>query len=53
MTRDPIVEEVRATKERLAAQFAHDVKAILADARRKQAAHGQFLVRLKPKKRVA
>jgi hypothetical protein len=37
MTPDPIVEEVRAIRERLAAMFDFDIGRIIADARRRQA----------------
>ena len=34
--RDPIVEEVREVKRRLAEQFDYDVRAMLKDAQKKQ-----------------
>ena len=36
MINDPIVEEVRRTKEKLAAKFNYDIDAIFADAMRRQ-----------------
>lgn len=42
MTRDPIVEEVRAVREQLAAKFDFDIRKIIADARKRQA---EFKVR--------
>ncbi len=36
MKNDPIVEEVRRTKEKLAAKFNYDIDAIFADAMRRQ-----------------
>jgi hypothetical protein len=45
MWEDPIVAEVRQTRERLSAQFDFDVKAIFADLRRRQTALGERLVR--------
>jgi hypothetical protein len=41
---DPIVAEVRAIRERLAAQFAFDVHSIFADVRKREAALGGRLV---------
>jgi hypothetical protein len=38
MIRDPIVEEVRAIREELAAKFDCDIREIVADAQRRQAA---------------
>jgi hypothetical protein len=37
MFHDPIVEEVRAIREQLAAQFNFDIRKIIEDAQRKQA----------------
>jgi hypothetical protein len=37
MFHDPIVEEVRAIREKLAAQFDFDIAKIVADAQRRQA----------------
>jgi hypothetical protein len=50
MWEDPIVAEVHRTREKLAAEFGFDVKAIFADLRKRQAALGDRLVH--PKKRV-
>jgi hypothetical protein len=47
MWEDPIVAEVRRTREELAAAFDFDVKAIFADLRKRQTALGPRLVRLK------
>jgi hypothetical protein len=44
MWEDPIVADVRCTREELAARFDFDVKAIFADLRNRQAAMGQRLV---------
>ncbi|MBX7104738.1 MAG: hypothetical protein K1X57_11700 [Gemmataceae bacterium] len=38
MIRDPIVDEVRAIREELAAKFNFDIRRIVEDARRRQAA---------------
>ena len=41
---DPIVEDVHRTREKLAAEFGFDVKAIFADLRKRQASLGGRLV---------
>jgi hypothetical protein len=49
MTNDPIVEEVRAARERIAEKFGYDVGAICRDLRQR-IARGEFeVVRLAPK----
>jgi len=50
MWEDPIVAEVHRTRERLAAEFNYDVKAIFADLRKRQVSLGARLVA--PKKRA-
>ena len=45
MWEDPIVSEVRRIREELSAQFNHDVRAVFADIRKRQAALGSRLVR--------
>ena len=50
MWEDPIVAEVHRTREKLAAAFGFDVKAIFADLRKRQAALGARLVH--PKKQA-
>ena len=58
--KDPIVEQVRRVKERLAAKFNYDIRAIGEDARRRQwdwggkvvswdAKRGRFITVKKPK----
>ena len=42
---DPIVAEVRQTRERLARRFNYDLRAIFADLRARQGALGSRLVR--------
>lgn len=37
MVRDPIVDEVRSIREKLAAQFDFDIRKIVEDAQRRQA----------------
>ncbi len=44
MWEDPIVAEVHRIREKLAAEFNFDVKAIFADLRKRQAASGARLV---------
>ncbi|HVC98083.1 MAG TPA: hypothetical protein VND64_30715 [Pirellulales bacterium] len=38
MLHDPIVDEIRAIREQLASQFNFDIRQIVADAQRRQAA---------------
>ena len=45
MWEDPIVEDVHRTREKLAAEYDFDVKAIFADLRKRQAALGERLVK--------
>ena len=47
---DPIVNEVRKTRERLAKKFNYDVGAIFRDLRKQQAKLGDRLVRRGRKK---
>ena len=44
MTHDPIVEEVRAIREQLAAKFDFDIRRIIADAQSRQASSGRRVV---------
>ena len=44
MSKDPIVDEVRRTREREAAKHAFDVKAILAAAKKRQRRSGHRVV---------
>ena len=50
MWEDPIVAEIHRIREKLAAEFNYDVKAIFADIRKRQAASG---VKLVPQKKRA
>ena len=50
MYEDPIVEEVRETRERLAQEHNFNITAIFEDLRRRQATFGKKLVRRKRKK---
>ncbi len=49
---DPIVADVRRTREKLSEKFDFDVHAIFADLRARQSAIGDRLVRLKRKDAV-
>jgi hypothetical protein len=44
MTEDPIIEEIRRNRKQLAARFNYDLRAIAADARKRQRAHGKRVV---------
>jgi hypothetical protein len=52
MMRDEIVEQVRRAREELASKMNYDLKAILADARKRQKDSGRKVVSFvsKPKK---
>lgn len=47
---DPIVAEVRATRDKHAAQFGYDLDAIFRDIREKQKASGREYVTFPPRK---
>ena len=47
MWEDPIVAEVRRTREELSAKFGFDLKAIFTDIRDRQAALGERLVHMR------
>jgi hypothetical protein len=53
MIRNPIIEEIREIRHRLAAQFENDVYRIGADIRRGQAASGHRVVRRPRRQPVA
>lgn len=46
MAHNPITEEIREIRHRLAAQFDNDVRRIGAETRRRQAASGRKVIRL-------
>lgn len=52
MPDDPIVAEVRAIRDRLAARFNYDIRAIVEDARKRQGESGHEVVSLPPKRPV-
>ena len=45
-TEDPIVAEVRATKEKLAAKYGHNVASMLKDAQKRQSSGGKRVLNL-------
>ena len=49
---DPIVDEIRKIRERHAAQFGFNVRAIAEDARQRDAAGDRKVVRLPPRRPV-
>lgn len=50
MFKDPIVEEVRAARQRHSARFGHKLEAIVADLKAKQAKLDRPVVSFPPKK---
>lgn len=52
MYTDPIIDEIRKFREEYAAHFKYDVKAMLADIRRRQKESGRKTVS-RPPKRIA
>ena len=54
MIKDEIVNQVRQARERLAAKFNYDLKAMVADARKRQKDSGHQVVSFvaKPKKPI-
>jgi hypothetical protein len=50
MFTDPIVEEVRAARQRHSARFNHDLEAIVADLKNKQQRTDRPVVCLAPKR---
>ena len=51
MSKDPIVDEVRAARAAIAAEHGNDLKRIIAAFRRKQGADGRRVVDLTVKRR--
>ena len=51
--KDPIVEEVRRVRERLAARYGYDVQKIAAAARRRQKRSGRKVVSFVAKKKLS
>jgi hypothetical protein len=52
MPTDPIVDEIRKIRERHAAQFGFNIRAIAEDARQRDAAGDRKVVRLPPRKPI-
>ena len=52
MQSDPIVAEIRLIRERLAAKFGYDVRAIGQDARQRDAVGDRLVVRREPRPAV-
>ena len=52
MFKDPIVEEVRAARQRHSARFNYDLEAIVADLKDKQQHLDRPVVSLSPKRAV-
>lgn len=52
MSFDPIVAEIREIRERYAAQFGFDIRAIVRDAQERDAAGDREVVRLPPRRPV-
>ena len=53
MWEDPIVSDVRRTREKIAARFNFDVNAIFMDLRNRQTALGRRIVSPKPPAKTA
>lgn len=51
MKDDPVVEEVRAVREKLFAQYNYDLAAMVADLREKERAHGDRVVNLRDREK--
>jgi hypothetical protein len=50
LMKDPIVNEVRQIRDRLAAKFDYDLAGILRDAQRRERKSGHKLLHLKPRR---
>jgi hypothetical protein len=53
MLDDPIVAEVRRTRDKLAARFDYDLDAIVRNARKRERTSGHRVVDLSSKRRAA
>ncbi len=49
MSSDPVVDEIRKIREEWAARFDFDVRAIVKDAQRRDAADDREVIRLPPR----
>lgn len=52
MSNDPIVVEVREARQKLAARFNHDIRAIAESARKRQRRSGHRVVSLAGRRRL-
>ena len=50
MTSDPIVDQIKRYREQYAAKFNYDLRAIVADAQRRQALDGRKVVQREPRR---
>jgi hypothetical protein len=50
MESDPIVAEIREIRERLAARFGYDIRAIVKDAQQRDALGDREVMRLPPRR---
>ena len=46
MAKDPIIDEVRKNRQEIAERFGYDLRAIIADAKKRQKTHGKKVVSL-------
>jgi hypothetical protein len=46
MAKDPIIDEIRRHRKEIAEQFGYDLRAIIADARKRQKTRGKKVVSL-------
>jgi hypothetical protein len=53
MRSDPVLDEIRTTREAFSERFHGDIDAMLADLRQRQAEGGRKSVRLAPKRLTA
>jgi hypothetical protein len=53
MKLDPVLAEIRATREAFSDRFSGDIDAMLADLRKRQTESGRKSVRLPPKRLTA
>jgi hypothetical protein len=53
MESDPIVTEIREIREKLAARFGYDLRAIVKDAQERDTAGDRKVVRLPPRRPAA
>ncbi|HPC95310.1 MAG TPA: hypothetical protein PLU87_10225 [Sedimentisphaerales bacterium] len=52
MAKDPIIDEIRKNRKEIAKQFGYDLRAIVADARKRQKAGGKTVVSFTRAKRT-